>query len=338
MGERQMQGIDTAVDKINNAGGVNGAKVVIQYFDCGTDQQGAINAMQLACNTEGLSGILGMFQSAYNLAYSDIVKNAKIPTICLGTSATVRDLKNPYLWMSRICDETTSSTVAKLAVSRGMTKPGIMWMTNSSGQSQYDAITKYLKENNIEIASDLSFNVETETDYTPYVTQFLASDADGLILITNVTQGAPEVISLLGQYGYDMSKVAAVPALFSSDLTNLVDDLVDGMYGVAEFSPKQDREGTRTYVADFESRSDHFTSSWIDAATYDAVLLLAEAAKLAGANDTESVNKGMTMIENFTDGALTDYTYNEDHSLGSTMLVSEFDGIDIVFSDTISAR
>lgn len=338
MGDRQIQAVETAVDKINAAGGLNGQKLTVQYFDAGADQQSAINAIQLAVNTEGVSGIVGLFQSAYAIAYSDIVKDAKIPTMCLGTSYNVRDQKNPYMWQPRVCDETTSQALAKLCIERGMTKPCVMWMTNSSGQSQHDACVAYLEANGVEVGLDIGFNVETETDYTPIVTQFLNSDCDGLILIPYSNKGAPEVVTILNQYGYDMSKVSGVSSVFSSDLTDIVGDMVSGIYGVAEFSPIQDREATRAYVEDFESRSDVFTSAWTDAVTYDAILLLAEGAKLGGGNDPESINNGLAKLTDFTDGALTDYTYYDDHCLGETLLVTEFQGSDIVFTDTIAAR
>ena len=167
---------DKETKKINDEGGVNGAKLVLEYFDAGADQQSAINAVQLACNTEGLSAVVGMFQSAYAIAYSDIVKEAKLPCMCLGTSYNVRDQKNPYMWQPRVCDQTTSEALARLCMEKGMTKPCIMWMNNSSGTSQHDACANYFKANGVEVGLDLGFTVETETDYTPIVTQFLNSD------------------------------------------------------------------------------------------------------------------------------------------------------------------
>ena len=67
-GDRQVAAVKVAVDKVNAEGGVNGAKLVAEFFDCGSGQQEAINAVQLACNTEGLSGLVGMYQSAYAIA------------------------------------------------------------------------------------------------------------------------------------------------------------------------------------------------------------------------------------------------------------------------------
>ncbi len=337
-GDRQVAAAETAAKKINDEGGVNGAKLVLQYFDAGSGQQEAVNAVQLACNTEGLSGVIGLFQSAYAIAYSDAVKNAKLPCMCLGTSYNVRDQKNPYMWQPRVCDQTTSEALARLCVERGITKPCMMWMTNSSGQSQHDACVAYFEANGIELGADLGFNVETETDYTPIVTQFLNSDSDGIIIIANSVQGAPEIVTLLNQYGFDMTKAAGVSSLFSSDLTDMVGDIVSGMFGIAEFSPKMDRAGTQNYIAAFEGSQSLFTSAWTDAITYDAVLLLAEGARLSGDNSAEGVNQGLEKLDNFTEGALCDYNYYEDHCLGSSLLVSEYEGADIVFTEIIPAR
>ena len=337
-GDRQVAACEVAANKVNAEGGVNGAKLVLEYFDAGADQQSAINAVQLACNTDGLSAVVGLFQSAYAIAYSDIIKNAKLPCMCLGTSYNVRDQKNPYMWQPRVCDQTTSEALARLCMEKGMTKPCMMWMNNSSGQSQHDACVNYFESHGVEIGLDLGFTIETETDYTPIVTQFLNSDCDGLVLIPYSNQGAPEIVTLLNQYGYDMTKVAGVSSVFSADLTDMVGDMVDGMYGVAEFSPGMDREGTRKYVEAFESSQSTFTSAWTDAVTHDAVLLIAEGARLSGDNSPEGVNTGLEKLSNFTEGALCDYNYYEDHCLGSSLLVSEYEGSTIVFTDTIAAR
>ena len=338
MGERQTYAAEVAMDYINSTGGVNGAKLVVDYFDAGTDQQSAINAAQLAANTEGIMGIVGPFQSAYNIAFADIILEAEVPTMCLGTSYNVRDLKNPYMWMPRVCDETTSRALAALAIERGIENPCVMWMTNSSGQSQHDAVVAYYEEQGLPIGLDLGFNVENETDYTPIVTQFLNSDCDGLIIIPYANKGAPEIITLLNQYGYDMTKVAGVSSVFSSDLTDIVGDIVGGIFGVGEYAPDLDRPGTQAYVEAFNAKQDTFTSAWTDAITYDAIVLLCEGARLAGANDTESVNAGLEKLVDYTDGAMTDYTYNEDHSLGKKLLINEFDGSTIVVSGEMDAR
>lgn len=240
--------------------------------------------------------------------------------------------------MPRICDGTTSRALAAMCIERGMRNPCIMWMTNASGQSQHDAVAACYEEQGLSIGLDLGFNVENKTDYTPIVTQFLSSDCDGLIVIPYSSSGAPEIVTLLNQYGYDMTKVAGVFSVFSSDLTDMVGDMVSGIYGVGEYAPDYNRAGTAAYVEAFESDQDTFTSAWTDAVTYDAVLLLCEGARLGGANDPESINNGLAKLENFTDGALTDYTYNTDPSLGSTLLVTKYEGTTIKFTDTIQAR
>ena len=337
-GDRQIYAAQMAADKINAEGGVNGAKLVVEPYDVGADQQTCINAAQLAANTEGISGMIGVFQSNYNIAYSDIVKEAGIPTMCLGNSYSVRDLNNPYMWIPRVCDDTTSEAVAKRAIENGFKNPCIMWMTNAAGQSCHDVIARVYEEEGLPIGLDIGFNVENETDYTPYVTQFLNSDCDSIIILSYSNQGAPEIITLLNQYGYDMTKVTGNTPLFSSDLTDMVGEMVNGISGVSEFSPLADRAATKAYVEAFDAYQDTFTAAWTDAVTYDAVLLLAEAARLAGANDPESINNGLAMIENYTDGALTDYNYNEDHCLGSTLLNTVFDGIEITFTDVYEVR
>lgn len=337
-GDRQIAAAQLAVDRINAAGGVNGAEVVLEFFDCGADQQACVNAAQLAVNTEGVSGIIGVYPSTNNIAFSDLIEKAKIPTICLGNSSAVRNLNLQYMWIPRVCDDLTTSTLAKLCIQKGIEKPCVIWMTNAAGQTAHDVFEKYYSDQGKAIGLDLGFTIETETDYTPMVTQFLNSDCDGLVIMAYSHQGNPEIFTLLNQYGYDITKVAGTSPMFSADLTDMIGDMVDGAFGVAEFSPIYERPGTQEYVKAFEASQNTFTASWTDAVTYDAVALLCEAARLAGSNDPVEVNKGFEKMDIFTDGALTDYSYYEDHNLGNSLLVTEYEGSTISFSDVIAVR
>ena len=338
LGDRFRCGAEIAVEKINAAGGVNGAKVVLELFDAGADQQSTINAVQLAVSKPDIAAILGVGYSTDNIAYSDIIRDAKIPLMCLGVSSGILAQKNPYMWMPRVSDVMTSRAFAKLCIDRGIVSPGQMWMTNGTGRSIYDEIVKYYEEQNLSMGLDLGFNVETETDYTPLVTQYLNSDCDGLIINGYSNAGTPEIVTLLHQYGYDMTKVGAALSAFSSEFTDIVGDKADGMFGISHYDPTSDRPGTKEYIGLFNAYQDKFTTGWEDVCYYDAVLLICEGAKLGGANDSESINKGLSLLKDYTGGALTDYTFHEDQSLGTTVYVAEIRGTDIVCIDTIAGR
>ena len=113
-GERQQRSTNVAVEGINKAGGVLGKKVEVIYFDIGADQQGFINALQSAVNTEGISATIGYAMSNFTIGGAEIILESEIPNITFGNSAGILALENPYIWMGRVPDKVSTETLAKV--------------------------------------------------------------------------------------------------------------------------------------------------------------------------------------------------------------------------------
>ena len=301
LGNRQIYACELAKDTINANGGVNGAQLEIEYFDCGDTQQDCINAVQLACNTEDISAIVNSFFSQNCIACADIVAEAKIPTINLGCSASLQAVcaENDYYWMLRLTDAIANASTVDAAVAGGITNPAIIYMTNSSGQTQNAAILARYEELGYEVCTDIAFDNTVTIDYQSLVTQAMNSGANGIILIVN-TEEAPGFISLLKQQNYG-NPIATVPSAFSSDVIDVIGDQVDGVFGACEFNADSTREATKNYVAAYVKQTGgEMTAAWQDAVTYDSVSLLCEAARLGGGNDCESIQKGLSMVKDLS--------------------------------------
>lgn len=338
LGNRQIYACELAKETINANGGVNGAQLEIVYFDCGDTQQDCINAVQLACNTEGISGIVNSFFSQNCIACSDTVAAAKIPTINLGNSSALQQVctENPYYWNLRLTDAIANGSTVDAAVAGGITYPAIIYMTNSSGQTQNAAILKRYEELGHEICADIAFDNTATIDYQSLVTQAMNSGSDGIILIVNAEE-APGFISLLKQQNYQ-NPIAISPAGFSADVVDVIGDQVDGVFGACEFNADSEREQTKNYVTAYaEQTGGEMTAAWQDAVTYDSISLLCEAAKLSGSNDAESINAGLAKIQNF-EGALCALNYHEDKTFASQMYNCAYVGSKIVCGDPFDPR
>lgn len=338
LGDRQVYACELAKDTINANGGVNGAKLEIEYFDCGDTQQDCINAVQLACNTEGISGIVNSFFSQNCIATSDIVAEAKIPTINLGCSAALQEVceQNDYFWMLRLTDAIANASTVDAAVEGGITYPAIIYMTNSSGQTQNAAILSRYEELGYDVCADIAFDNTATIDYQSLVSQAMNSGANGIVLIVN-TEEAPGFISLLKQQNYS-NPVATVPSAFSSDVIDVIGSQVDGVFGACEFNAASDQPATKSYVeAYYEQTKGEMSAAWQDAVTYDSISILCEAAAKSGANDPESIQAGMAQIKDF-DGALCVLTYHDDKTFATQMYTCAYVGDSIEVGEAFDPR
>lgn len=85
-GQSEANALKIAVDKINEAGGVNGKKIEIIAYDSRADKLEAVNVVKRMVEQDKVIAIIGPGQSGVANAVREVNNSAKVPVI--GTSAT----------------------------------------------------------------------------------------------------------------------------------------------------------------------------------------------------------------------------------------------------------
>ncbi len=336
-GDRAKRSVDYAVEQINANGGVLGKQLEVIYFDIGADQQSFINALQSAVNTEGISATIGYSTSTYTVAGSDIIRESQIPNITMGNSAGIFDLDNPYIWQARVPDKIGTEVLAKISFETYNVKnPAVVWMTDASGQSQHDAYVAAMESYGATIAADIGFDRTTTSDFNPIITQVMDSGSDGLALFCTNQQDGVLLAETVKQFDYPHPIGSSSGNFVYSFLDVLTDSAADGWYGVSEFNLDADIPIVKEYLAAMEERDTQGLGrpGWSEAAYYDSVYILTEAAKIANSTNPQKINEAMTQIKDIQ-GVMSSYSYHEDHSLANYLWVAEIDGNDIIIKEQV---
>lgn len=334
-GDRTRWAADYALEQINASGPILGKELEIVYFDIGDDQQGFINAMQRAVNTEGLSATIGYTMSSFTVGASDIIRESKIPNITCGNSSNVRDLNNPYVWQIRMIDEISVKLLANLSYNvYNVKNPAVVWMTEAAGQSQHDAYVAAMEDLGGTIAADIGYDRTTTSDFSPIMTQVMNSGSDGLTCFMTSESDGVLFATEIKQSGYSYP-VAGSSGLFTYSYLVLVQGNADGMYGIAEYNGSADTPGLQDYIAEMYKRDpDLGEPGWIENAHYDAVYLLVEAARQVESTKPEDINVGLGKIKD-VQGMLSSYTSRDDHSFADYLWVAEIQNNEAVISEQI---
>jgi ABC-type branched-subunit amino acid transport system substrate-binding protein len=230
-------------------------------------------------------------------------------------------------------DDASGKATADAAIQGGITKPCIIYMTNASGQSSRDNVAIRYEELGYDITLDIGFDNTTTVDYTSLVTKAMASDCNGVILAMTY-QDAASAIATLKQNDYQYP-ISACSSLISTSVSDIIGDLADGVFGVADFLGNNDREETIAFVEGLSAvGTGEYTPSWIEASVYDVFLAITEAATIGGANTPEAIQESLYKIENL-EGALGTLNYHDDHDFASYLYIGEFEGGVIVYKGTI---
>lgn len=337
-GDRGRQITQIAVDRVNAAGGINGKEVQIVYYDCGSDQQSYIDAYLKALEVDGVSAIIGTFYSAYALACTDYVNEAQIPTFNIATNFELGEASE-YYYTNRCVDTAAANAMSQLALDNGVTKAISIFFNTSNGYNDNEFQKEYMARNGAEVVAEFPFDSKTISDYTSLVLQAMAVEgADGILMHSSATDGSgQQILTLLHEYGWKYPIIHNSNVFTTQFMETVGAEVVNGLIGYAEYAVTLDRP----QIAQFEQmlQENGFTydnTGWQDAAYYDVISLIFEAARLSGGNDKDSIQEGLHMIQDY-EGVMSDYTYHEDGSYANNIYLASFDEEgNIIVSETLT--
>ena len=168
----------------------------------------------------------------------------------------------------------------------GFKKPFIMAPNYPAGK---DASTGFKRM----FAGELSGEIYTklgQTDYAAEIAQIRASGADGIFFFLPGGMG----ISFLKQYADSGIDLPIVGPAFSFDQTILaaVGEAAMGIHNTAQWSPDQDNDASRAFVASFQEAYGRLPSIYAQQG-FDTANLIASAAAKADVSDTDAFREAL---------------------------------------------
>lgn len=337
VGDQITNGANMAAEYVNANGGILGKKLELVFEDEIDNQQASVNAMTKLMQYPDVVAFYGSTASGNCIAAAPTVLDKKMPMIAGGSSANIPKQNNPYIWQTRMTDDQTGKVMAKVATQTlKMKNPAILYSTESFGTGMKDQTMAALKQLGIEVQEKNLYGYTVdEKNYAPLIEQIRNSGCDGLIAIAQ-QKPAVLIVSQIDAAGLEMPLLGS--ASFACDVVfQNCKEAANGWYCVGEWVPTINTELGKKLVADYKQRFNANTDA-PTAYTYDSILLFAEACRIANTTtDKEAINKAFEKIKDFK-GAMSTYTYAENHSFATTLLITHTENIKPVVLDSIKAR
>lgn len=172
-------GMELAIEDINNAGGINGRRVTGIYEDSGGDRAKAATAAQKLISIDGIDALFTITPGMAGVV-SPIAEENKIPYIYIG-SVNVFALNKTYVFKDYPSPQDLCEILAKKAISLGHTKIALI--------GPNDEVTQYCKEGAERISPLLSFET------------FLPGDVDIKTQLTKIQNSNPTALILYALAG-----------------------------------------------------------------------------------------------------------------------------------------
>ena len=287
-GNAVKNGIQIAVDEINEAGGINGYQIDYNFQDDEHDAEKAVNAYN-NLKDWGMQVLIGTTTSAPCIAVVEKTHADNMFQITpSGTAVECVQYDNAY----RMCfsDPTQGTESAKYIGENGMAQKVAVIYDSSDVYSTgiYEAFAAEAENQPFDIVSVEAFTADAKTDFSVQVQKSKDAGADLLFMPFYYTE-ASLVLAECNKQGYE-------PTFFGCDgmdgilgVENFDTALAEGLTFLAPFVAKFEDEQVQSFVSKYEAAYSE-TPNQFAADAYDCVYVVKAAIEAAGATPDMSVS------------------------------------------------
>ena len=287
-GNAVKNGIQIAVDEINEAGGINGYQIDYNFQDDEHDAEKAVNAYN-NLKDWGMQVLIGTTTSAPCIAVVEKTHADNMFQITpSGTAVECVQYDNAY----RMCfsDPTQGTESAKYIGENGMAQKVAVIYDSSDVYSTgiYEAFAAEAANQPFEIVSVEAFTADAKTDFSVQVQKSKDAGADLLFMPFYYTE-ASLVLAECNKQGYE-------PTFFGCDgmdgilgVENFDTALAEGLTFLAPFVAKSEDEQVQNFVSKYEAAYGE-TPNQFAADAYDCVYVVKAAIEAAGATPDMNVS------------------------------------------------
>jgi branched-chain amino acid transport system substrate-binding protein len=300
-GQFAKQGVELAVDEVNASGGILGRKVQAVFEDEAGKPDVGIRVVRKLVYDDSVDAVFGLDSSGTAEGVVPVMAELETPLVITHAASPHVTGDRCNAWTFRISlsepqNLAMASTIAAEGKARRWTTVGPDY---AFGHESWEYFKDYLSKKKPGVTfvadADAAFPPTKTTDFSPYITKVMASDADGIL------------VSLWGGNLIDFVKQAGELGLFKSSkqilltlgaatevLTALGDRMPTGVWvGTRYWFLAGDSKLNKAFVENFRKRFGVYPSYNAHGA-YAAVLVYKAAAEKAGSTDKAALAKALS--------------------------------------------
>jgi len=284
-GENIKAGVSMKVDEINAAGGINGKKIEVEYFDDQCEPREAATVSTSIVNDADVVGIVGHLCSSAHLAGLPAYVREGIPAITPTATSVAISEKNKdeagKIWSFRNVyrDDFQGKFLADyMDKIMGLKKVAVFYENNDYGIGLKEAFVKEAKKLGLTVVGEEAYK-KGDQDYTPQLTKLKAAAPQGLFVAGYYSEGAL-IADQAAKLGLVVPKFGA-DGFDNADYVKLGGKAADNTFLTAPFLAETAGPDARKFLDAFRAKYNR-DIDWMSANAYDAAAILAEAIAKVG--------------------------------------------------------
>ena len=321
-GNAALNGIQLAVDEINEAGGVLGRQIEITAEDGKCNGTDALTAYTKLVDVDEVSIILGPSCSGELLGFASRVDDDEVVVLSGLTSNPAITTAGDYIFRNVFSDADVGKRLAEVIINEGFNEVGVM-----GEATDYIEGVRTEFANNYEPLGGTILAAERytseETDFSAGLTRVLADDPPALVLLAQSEFAQGTLYKQAREQGYEGQMFAVEPGQAKTVL-EIAGDAAEGAIGVLvpqdlEYNPAG-VELTEKYIEKHGSISLHYYIG----SSYDTVHIIAGCIEEAGSEtDTAAIRDCLYAIDgdNQYSGAIGTYGFDSNGDMSPSVFV-----------------
>ena len=297
-GVDQQRSMTMAFEEINAAGGVNGAKLVLDEYDDQGDPQNSARGAQKMADDENIVAMVGSSLTSCTLAIVPIIDDAGLVECVVSSSSPSLAKCSDYFFRMAVQDAQVGPQMAKAILNKGYKKILVLYSNNDYGKNLGGNLVIYAKDNGGEIVDEIEYNA-ADQDFSAIVTKVKSAGAEAIAICGTVTDSSL-LISQMKQQGVEAYIIGAT-SLYNTHALEIAGDALEGVGCVSVYISTNPDEKVQEFVKKYNDKYGE-TPDAFAAMGYDMGYVLAAAADKAmqandGVVDREGMKTGMEQTD-----------------------------------------
>ena len=238
-GQASLNGIQLAVDLINEAGGVqglNGAKLEVIVADAGSDPTTAASVTQRLVSQNRVVAVLGAFASSLSLAASEVTERNRVPFLTMSFTDILTQRGFRYLF--QVVPKGTVIGAAQLryaveigqALGRDVRRVAIVFEDTAYGSSNADGLVAEAQRLGLEVVLNEPYPAGL-TDATPVVQKIRNARPDMVFPVSYFTD-AVLIIRSMRQAGLNIPVVGGAAGYVIPEFYDALGEYAEGILSI----------------------------------------------------------------------------------------------------------
>jgi branched-chain amino acid transport system substrate-binding protein len=325
MGRSNKEGADLAVEELNAKGGVNGGKIVLFVSDDRVIPAEGVSNAQRYISSEKVSALITTMGSSVTMAVMPVALQNRVPLLdSAATADMITQQKNSYTFQT--CPNNTDTVVRQVEYLATKITPrpqtaAILYENTDYGVNMVDVLRKHLDRLKIKLTANVIY-IQDAVEYYSELTQIKSVNPDILFILGKYTDNA--LATRQAREVGIKARVSGSNTWVIPEFLTIAGPAAEGATYPSFFEPTLDTPKAKQFVAAYKAKYGR-EPDWIAASIYDAVYLLADAARRAGSTEGPALRDALAKTKGL-EGASGVTAFDENNKSQRQVFITEIRG------------